>query len=72
MHCKNAYQQLKQSIDKKSLNSIDKLARKRWNKRRVGPGFTPERILKKPAALTSGVNLRATKLNTPKNSEVAK
>lgn len=63
--CKEVYQPLKQSIDKKSLKLVDKLARKRWNKREVGPGFTLERILKNPKALVSGVELSRT---TPSSS----
>ena len=63
--CKDAHQQLEQSIDKTSLKSVDKLVRKRWKKREVGPGFIPERIFQNPTALSSGVSV-----NRFKNSEV--
>lgn len=65
--CKSAYEQLKQSIDKKSLKSIDKLAHKRWNQREIGPGFTLENILQTPSALQSGVAL-----STLNNSETSR
>ena len=64
--CKDEHKQLKQSINRKSLKSVNKLVRKRWKKREVGPGFTPERILQAPTTLTSGVNVNATQ-----SSEVA-
>ena len=75
--CKDQYQQLKQSINGKSLKAIDKLTRKRWNNREVGPGFASESITNIGAALASGVELNATS-NAPvnhstlKNSEVVK
>ena len=54
--CKNAHQQLKQSVNRRSLKSINKLVKRRWKKREVGPGFTPERILHNPTALSSGLS----------------
>ena len=55
--CQHEHLQLAQSIDKQSLKAINKLVKKRWKKREVGPGFTPERILQNPTALNSGINV---------------
>lgn len=44
-------------MDKHSLKLIDNLSWKRWNKLNVGAGFSVDRLLKKPSALTSGVKL---------------
>ena len=53
--CHYAFENLARLIDKQSLKSIDKLSWQRWHKRDAGSGFTADRILKTPMALTSGV-----------------
>lgn len=54
-HCHYAFENLAYLIDKQSLKSIDKLSWQRWHKRDAGSGFTADRILKNPIALTSGM-----------------
>lgn len=76
--CKAQYKQLKQSINRKSLKAINKMARKRWNQREVGPGFAPENISQISTAFASGVMPSASITNAPanhnplKNGEVKK
>ncbi len=53
--CHDAFTSLGQLMDKQSLKSIDHLSWQRWRKQGLGAGFTTERLLKKPAALLSGM-----------------
>lgn len=53
--CDSEYQQLRQSIDAQSLQSIDRITWQRWRKPQAIPRFYSESMSKKPAALTRGI-----------------